>query len=59
MISDVLSEAVQDINRYLEDPVFAGAYSGAMTRRIKACVSEMEAILRALDTQPDDPESTS
>lgn len=54
MISDVLFEAVADINSYLDDPVFAGAYQAdsPIGARLRACVAEMDSIRAALDTPP-------
>ena len=52
MISDVLSDAVSSIDDYLTDPTFAGAYPAddPLTRRIKRCATEMDAIRAILDT---------
>jgi hypothetical protein len=55
MISDVLSETVDQIRAYLDDPVHAGAYSGALRDEIEGLVQEMDRIRAKLD-QPPTPE---
>jgi|GEM_PF-1242339 len=50
MISDTLSEAVVDIRRYLDEPVFADVYTGDIRRHIENTVSTMEATRVMLDT---------
>lgn len=52
MISDVLSEAVDEIDRYLSDEVFADVYTGDLRARIVAVRNEMEKIRVELDTPP-------
>lgn len=52
MISDTLSEAVDDIRRYLDDPVFADVYSGDIRQQIETTVSAMDATRVMLDTPP-------
>ncbi len=48
MISDVLSEAVTEIDRYMSDPVFP--YEGGVRERIVDLRNRMEAVGVALDT---------
>ena len=53
MISDVLSGALDEIERYLGDPAFAKAYSDpAIQERIEALAKEMRETLAMLDAQP-------
>lgn len=52
MISDVLSDAVREIDRYLADPVFAAAYQGDVGEKIRALRDEMDAMRRDLDRPP-------
>jgi hypothetical protein len=51
MISDVLSEASYKVRSYLDDPVFAGAYSGDRDQ-IERVLAEMEALHVILDAPP-------
>ena len=50
MISDVLFEAVQEINYYLNEPTFAKAYNGDLRARIVKLRDEMDAMRTELDT---------
>lgn len=59
MISDVLSEAVAEIDRYLTTPTFSVCYVGEMRQRIRKCRNEMEAIRRVLDTPPSESDKQS
>jgi hypothetical protein len=53
MISDTLSAAVTEINRYLSDPAFSRFYSEpALFARIVALRNEMDAVRQMLDTPP-------
>lgn len=52
MISDVLSEAVQGIDAYLNSPVFRHVYVGEMRARIIEERGRMDALRRELDTPP-------
>ena len=49
-ISDVLADAVNRINGYLDDST--GTYSGDLGERIKALVAQMDAMRAELDTPP-------
>jgi hypothetical protein len=51
MISDVLSEACDQIRAYLDNPVFAGAYSGDRDQ-IERVLAQMEALRVILDALP-------
>jgi hypothetical protein len=52
MISDVLFEALDDIRGYLDDPTFAGTYSGVLRAEIERVLAEMEALRQSLDRPP-------
>lgn len=53
MISDTLSDAIAEIDRYLTDPVFAGAYAEADVRaHVQRVPEEMEALRVRLDEMP-------
>jgi hypothetical protein len=52
MISDVLSDALEEINSYISDPIFADTYEGLMRQDIEALRAHMEIVLRRLDTPP-------
>jgi hypothetical protein len=52
MISDVLSEMVADIDRYLENSVFDRVYEGEVRTRIIALRNQADAIRVDLDTPP-------
>jgi hypothetical protein len=53
MISDTLSEAVTEINRYLSDPAFSRFCSEpALFARTVALRNEMDAVRQVLDTPP-------
>jgi hypothetical protein len=42
MISDVLFETVEDLNRYLTSPIYAKTYQGRLRMRIIKVRNEME-----------------
>ncbi len=50
MISDVLFDAVQEIDRYLNDPTFKEVYSGRLRGRIIELRDAMNAMRIELDT---------
>lgn len=52
MISDVLSEAVAEMNASLDEPVYAQVYQGELRRKILAVRDAMDALRQALDTPP-------
>lgn len=52
MISDVLSEAVQDIDRYLQDPTFERVYAGSLRTDILALRDSMDRMRVCLDRVP-------
>jgi len=54
MISDALSEAVDEIDRYLHHDHFDGVYAGDLRRDLKALRDQMDAMRRRLDL-PSDP----
>lgn len=56
MISDVLSDAIDDIDRYLESPTFADTYCGELRQRIIELRDRMEAMRGELDNPPLDTE---
>jgi hypothetical protein len=49
MISDVLFEAIAEMDRYLGDDVFKGAYAGELREEIVAVRTIMESLRRRLD----------
>jgi len=49
MISDILSEAVSEIDRYLTDKVFKGVYSGELKEQIIVLRNNMEEMRKELD----------
>jgi hypothetical protein len=54
MISDVLSDAKEEIERYLTDPVFFDTYSEpGLRNRLNDLIAKMEEIMIELDTPPD------
>lgn len=55
MISDVLAEAVNAIRGYLENPVFARCYQGALRGEILRVVAQMDRVREHLDTPPAHP----
>lgn len=56
MISDVLSEAIVDINYYLTNPVFQPVYARRY-KELQKLISDMERIRKGLDsTMPFDNE---
>ncbi len=61
MISDVLAEAVWQIDDYLAEPVFTKCYVGDCLREVKDVRARMEALRMKLDNPtyqfPDDVES--
>jgi len=53
MISDVLHEAVSEMDRYLNDPVFSDTYEGMMRKELLALRTQMDLMRQRLDTPPD------
>lgn len=53
MISDVLHDAVREINEYLKTIPRAYPPGDALTKRIVKCRNEMDSIRAVLDTPPD------
>lgn len=49
MISDVLSEMVTDVDRFLNNPLFDRMYKGELRGRIIALRNEAHAIMLILD----------
>lgn len=54
MISDTLFDAVQEIDRYVNDPVFRDAYQGELRTRILLVRNAMEDLRDELETVPDE-----
>jgi hypothetical protein len=52
MISRVLSDAVNKISDYLNDPANRDAYIGATRSEIEALLAEMDRVRNKLDTPP-------
>lgn len=52
MVSDVLVEAVDGLNRYLKEPTFRNVYAGKTRKRIETLIADMEALRVELDTLP-------
>ncbi len=52
MISDVLHEAVSEIDRYLNEPVFRDTYTGQMRKELKALRTMMDSARQRLDAPP-------
>lgn len=55
MISDVLFEAVEEIDGYLADPVYKDMYAGELRDRILKLRDDMNALRAELDTPPGQP----
>ena len=54
MISDVLSEAVDELRYYLAEPTFKKVYAGDFRKRIERLVKEMDTMRVELGTPPPD-----
>lgn len=52
MISDVLSDAIAEIDEYLANPHYKDWYDGDLLKRIIEVRNAMESVLRELDTPP-------
>jgi hypothetical protein len=52
MISDVLAEAVHQIDEYLTDPTFRESYQGDVLTRIRLVRHAMDDLRQELDTPP-------
>lgn len=52
MISDVLHETVEDLDRYLTSPTFDDVYTGKLRAQIIKLRDEALCIARVLDTPP-------
>lgn len=52
MISDVLAEAVDELDRYLRDPVLGKSYTGPTRERIVWLRNGMELVRQELDQPP-------
>jgi hypothetical protein len=55
MISDTLSDAIAEIDRYLSDPAFVDVYSPEMRGRLGVLRTRMDAIRAELDAAPVPP----
>lgn len=55
MIRHVLSDAVTEIRNYLENPVFARSYQGALRDEILRVLAHMDRVREHLDTPPASP----
>ena len=58
MISDVLFEAIEGIDHYLNDPAFDDMYDGEMRERILTVRLAMEKLRIWLDTPHNDDDET-
>ncbi len=56
MIRDVLSEATEEIDRYLNDECYNSRYTGDLRKRIIAVRDAMDKLRQELDTLPDERE---
>jgi len=52
MISDVLSDAVHEMNKYLTNPATASCYRGATKRRVLSVMTVMNKMREELDALP-------
>lgn len=52
MVSDVLAGAVSEIDRYLNDEVFAPCYAGELRDRIVELRNDIDAMRAKLDAPP-------
>jgi hypothetical protein len=52
MISDVISEAVAELDRYLNDPIWDDVYCGKLRERIVRLRNEAEYLRGLLDVPP-------
>lgn len=52
MISDVLHDAVAEMDRYLDSPEWHGMYTGQTRKELKALRTLMDAARQRLDTPP-------
>jgi hypothetical protein len=55
MISDVLSDAIQEIRELLDDPAYSQICAGRLRAEIKQVVAAMEALRETLDQPPTHP----
>jgi len=51
MISDRLSDAIDSIDGYLNDPLYEDVYAGELRARIITCRDQMEALRIELDAR--------
>lgn len=52
MISDVLSEMIEGLDEYLNNPAFDLTYTGELRERILSLRTEAKAVQKILDTPP-------
>ena len=53
MISDILSEAIRDINRYLNDPEYQRSmYGDELLSDVRSLVAQMDGLREKLDGPP-------
>jgi hypothetical protein len=52
MISDVLADAISQIDAYLSDPTFTDVYQGGLLTRIRLVRHAMEDLRQELETTP-------
>ena len=57
MISDVLSDVIQEIREFLDDPAYLQVYAGKLRAEIEQVVAAMEALRETLDQPPTRPHS--
>ena len=55
MISDVLSDVIQEIREFLDDPAYSQVYAGKLRAEIEQVVAAMEALRETLDQPPPHP----
>lgn len=56
MISDVLANAVAEMDRYLDSPEWRNTYTGQTRKKLKALRTMMDAARQRLDTPPEQHE---
>jgi hypothetical protein len=54
MISDVLADAIDQIDQYLRHPTYQAMYQGGLLTRIRLVLHAMEDLRQELDTPPEE-----
>jgi hypothetical protein len=52
MISDVLADALTEMQQYLNDPTYDRVYSGELRAEIERVMAEMQSLRERLDRLP-------